>query len=377
MQNIVHSFPAVDPIPLPAPIWLFKLLHIVTLALHFVAVEMLLGGLLLAVLLSLFRSSPASMVTAKALARRLTVVMTYVINLGVPPLLFAQVLYGRALYTSSVLIGAYWISVVFILCLAYWMLYRFQARLEAGKSAWWAGLTAWVLAGFIARLLSTNMTLMLRPEVWRDMYSASGAGIYLPTGDPTLTPRWLLMMAGGFFIGGLWLVYLAGRSTFTADEKSFIAGLGGKVAAFFGVVYLAAGVWAASVQPQAVKDGLAGGSIYPFYKYFGMAGYGWLALVVVAILLAAVAGFGKIAANWLGWVAVLVAALIEILFTVYRDGVRDLTLLSKDYNVWHRVVVTNWSVVGIFLVLFVGGLGVVGWLVSVVARAKKTMEGAA
>ena len=35
------------------------------------------------------------------------------------------------------------------------------------------------------------------------MYSASGAGIYLPTGDPTLTPRWLLMMAGGLFIGGL------------------------------------------------------------------------------------------------------------------------------------------------------------------------------
>ena len=101
-------FPAVDPIPLPAPIWLFKLLHIVTLSLHFVAVEMLLGGLLLAVLLSLSRS-PYAHVTARALARRLTVVMTYVINLGVPPLLFAQVLYGRALYTSSVLIGVYWI----------------------------------------------------------------------------------------------------------------------------------------------------------------------------------------------------------------------------------------------------------------------------
>ena len=49
------------------------------------------------------------MVTARALARRLTVVMTFVINLAVPPLLFAQVLYGRALYTSSVLIGLYWI----------------------------------------------------------------------------------------------------------------------------------------------------------------------------------------------------------------------------------------------------------------------------
>ncbi len=63
--------------------------------------------------------------TARALARRLTVVMTFVINLGVPPLLFAQVLYGRALYTSSVLIGLYWIAIVPTLMLTYWLLYKF------------------------------------------------------------------------------------------------------------------------------------------------------------------------------------------------------------------------------------------------------------
>jgi hypothetical protein len=373
----MYPYPAVDPIPLPAPIWLFKLLHIVTLSLHFVAVEMLLGGLLLAVLLSLFRSSPLALVTAGALARRLTVVMTFVINLAVPPLLFAQVLYGRALYTSSVLIGLYWISIIGLLMLAYWLLYQFSARLEAGKQAWWAGLSAWLLTGFIARLLSTNMTLMLRPEVWRDMYSASAAGAYLPTGDPTLEPRWLTMMAGGLFIGGLWLVYLAGRSTFTEDEKKFLACLGGKMSAGFGVVYLLAGIWAASVQPAAVKAGLAGYASYPLYKFAGFAGYGWLALVAIAVLLGVVAAFGKVSASLLAWAAVLLAVLIEIMFTVYRDGVRDLTLLSKGYDVWDRAVVTNWSVVGLFLVLFVAGLGVIGWLVSVVARAQKTMEGAA
>jgi len=221
---------------------------------------------------------------------------------------------------------------------------------------------------------------MLRPEVWRDMYSASAMGVYLPTGDPTLTPRWLLMMAGGLFIGGLWLVYLAGRSTFTSQEKSFAAGIGGKVAAVFGVVYLLAGLWAASVQPEIVKAGLAGHSSYPLYKISGWAGYGWLALVVTAVLVAVIAGFGKLSAGlvgWVSWVSVLLAVLIEITLVVYRDGVRDLTLLSKNYDVWDRVVVTNWSVVGLFLVLFVAGLGVVGWLVSVVARAQNPMEGAA
>jgi hypothetical protein len=342
--------------------------------LHFVAVEMLLGGLLIAVLLSLFRGSPQSIVTARALARRLTVVMTYVINLGVPPLLFAQVLYGRALYTSCVLIGIYWISIIALLTLTYWLLYQFSARLEAGKSAWWVGLTAWLLSGCIARILSTNMTLMLRPEVWRDMYSASAMGAYLPSGDPTLTPRWLLMMAGGFFISGLWMVYLAGRSTFTADEKHFIAGLGGKIAAVFGFIYLVTGLWAVRVQPEVVKTGL---STHPLYHFARYAGIGWLGLVVIAVLLGAVAGFGRVAAGWLAWTGALVSLLIEITLVVYRDAVRDLTLLSKGFDVWNRTVVTNWWVVGLFLVLFVGGLGVIGWLISVVARAQKPMEGAA
>src|ERR1700690_1526322 len=153
-------YPAVDPIPLPAPVWLIKLLHIVTLALHFVAVEMLLGGLLLAVLFSLFRGSPQSLVTARALARRLTVVMTFVINLGIPPLLFAQVLYGRAIYTSSVLIGTYWIAVILLLMGSYYGLYV-SAGLAAPHRAWFApGLAALLLILTIAFIYSNNMTLM-------------------------------------------------------------------------------------------------------------------------------------------------------------------------------------------------------------------------
>jgi hypothetical protein len=151
-------------------------------------------------------------------------------------------------------------------------------------------------------------------------------------------------------------------------------GLGGKLAAGFGIVYLAAGIWAARVQPDAVKDGLAHDALY---RFAGMAGYGWLALVAVAIVIGLVAGFARIAEAWIAWTSVLAAVLIEIMFTLYRDGVRDLTLLSKGFNVWDRAVATNWGVVGLFLVLFVAALGVIGWLISVVARAQKTMEGAA
>jgi hypothetical protein len=205
------------------------------------------------------------------------------------------------------------------------------------------------------------------------MYSSSAAGVFLPTGDPTTEPRWLLMLAGGLFIGGLWMIYLSARTTFTEDEKRFLAGVGGKIAAVFGLINLAAGFWAANVQPVAVKAGLATDALYHFG---GFAGYCWAALVAIAVILAAIAGFGRLAAGWLAWTGALLALLIEITFTLYRDAVRDLTLLSKGFDVWDRAVVTNWSVVGLFLILFVAGLGVVGWLISVVARAQKPMEGA-
>lgn len=76
------------------------------------------------------------------------------------------------------------------------------------------------------------------------------------------------------------------------------------------------------------------------------------------------------------WVAAILGFLSIALETIYRDGIRDMTLLSQHFDVWQRVVVTNWSVVLLFLILFVGGLGAIGWLISVVARAHRVMESA-
>lgn len=110
---------------------------------------------------------------------------------------------------------------------------------------------------------------------------------------------------------------------------------------------------------------------------YKVSGLGWLALTVVILLFAAFAAFAKPIAALTSWIAVLIGVLPIALMTIYRDGIRDITLLSKGYDVWQRTVVTNWSVVGIFLVVFVGGLVTVGWLISVVARATRVMESAA
>jgi hypothetical protein len=367
----MNGFPNVDPIPLPAPIWLFKLLHIVTLSLHFVAMQILVGSLLIAVLLNLLgRSAPAAN-AASAIARRLTIVMTYVINLGVPPLLFAQVLYGRAIYTSSVMIGLRWIAVIPALILAYWLLYRFADGLEAGKRVWWIGGIAWIVIAAIAHVYSTNMTLMLRPEVWQGMYSASSLGARLPAGDPTTIPRFLFILVGGLVAAGLWTIYLGGRKSFSEADGKFLSALGGRIAAVAAIVQIPAAIAVYRVQPAVVQAGL---NDHLLYK---IAGLGWLLLTAVIVLYGAFAAFAKPIGALTSWLAVLIGVLPIALMTIYRDGIRDLTLLSKGYDVWDRVVVTNWSVVGIFLVVFVAGLVTVGWLISVVARATRVMESAA
>jgi hypothetical protein len=391
----MNAFPAVDPIPLPAPVWLFKVLHMVTLALHFISVEMLLGGLLVATWLSFFGANrlgnPAAALrlnASAAMARRLPVVMTYVINLGVPPLLFAQVLYGRALYTSSVLIGIYWIAVVFLLMACYWLLYQFGAGTEAGKRVWWKGLLAWLIAGSIAKIYSTNMTLMLRPEVWQQMYSTSASGTHLPPPDPTLMARWLFMMTGGLWVAGLWMIWLASRRCFDATVRSYLAASGGRLALVMVAVQAFVGFKVWQAQPDAVQTmiatgKLAGGltagremlalisSMGGLYRFAGVL---WLAGAALVFLFAVWAAFSKPQSKAAGYTSLALVLVTVLAMTLFRDGIRDLTLLSKGFDVWHRTVVTNWSVVGLFLALFVAGLVGLGWLISVVRRARPVSE---
>lgn len=371
-----YHFPAVNPIPLPAPVWLFKLLHIVTLGLHFVAMEMLMGGLLVAVAMNvLSRREPRQLSavnraqTGQVIANRLPIVMTYVINLGVPPLLFTQVLYGRAIYTSSILIGLYWFAVIFLLMGCYWLLYRISARATEGKPYWHLGLGAWVLAVVIARIYSTNMTLMLRPEVWNALYTNSPLGAQLPFDDPTTTPRWLFILFGGFSVAGIWLLWLAPSSKFFRDLQTYMSGLGGRLAASGLFAQGVCAYWVVVAQPPAVQDAL-GQSLLAT-----VSGYLWVGLAGVLFALAVWSAVQSQPSRIIGWAGFVMAVVAMLSMTAYRDALRDVTLLTKGFDVWDRVVVTNWSVVAIFLVLFVIGLGVVGWLLTVVFKAKPVVLG--
>lgn len=362
------QFPNVDTIPIPAPVWLMKALGLVTLALHLVSVQLLIGTLVMVLIMSLMKGSAGLKTATHVLARRSTIIMTYVVNLGIPPLLFAQVLYGRALYTSSDLIAVFWISVVPMLMACYWLLYRAADRTARGVSPALPILGALVLAMGVGRLLSYNMTLMLRPEVWQAMYAHTASGLQLPPPEPTGTPRWAFVMVGSMLAVGIWMLLNGNLPTIDDDAKAVLRKFG-KVSALLGAVgEIGLGIVAYAAQPDYVRQGLLD---TPFYKVSAIV---WAVGVVLALALALWSGI-RPKINQLAAVLGAVMCIVGMAGAVLvRDGIRDLTLMHAGFNVWNRHEVSNWGVVGIFLALFVISLGVIGWLLLVMRQATPVSE---
>ena len=365
-------FPALDPIPLPAPVWLLKSLHLLLLSLHFVAVHLLLGGLAVAFvwnLLGHLRRDENCRAASSELAGYLPVIVTYVVNLGVPPLLFTQVLYGVALYTGTILVGAYWISVIGLLIVMYYMLYVMSRRGASGRAWWGLALASLLIVLSIAKIYSTVMTVMLRPEVWQPMYAANAHGTALPPHDPTLLPRWTFMVCAALTVAGSALVVLSQRKIFSAERRNFFAVRGGWLALVGAPLWIAAGLWVWHTQPAAVTSTLAAHPIYP------VIGLAWL---VCAALLGV---FGLLALARKSRLPVPVAVLVALVViladataVIFRDGIRDVTLIGKGYNLWGQALEINLQVLIIFGALLVVGLAVVGWLVAVMACAKPVTE---
>jgi len=194
--------PDVDPLPLPGPVWLFKFLLLFTFTLHLVAMNCALAGGVAAVLNAIRGRSPLhpfSRRLAAELSRMLPTFLAMTITLGVAVLLFVQVLYGNLLYTSSILIGVFWLSVIVLVMAAYYSYYYFEARRETAGAIAAASIAVLCLL-CVAFIFSNNMTLVLTPARWLAMYRAHPDGLSLNLAERTLPPRYLHMLVGSVVI---------------------------------------------------------------------------------------------------------------------------------------------------------------------------------
>jgi len=192
--------PQQPPIDLPAPVWLFLTVLFLIFFLHLLSMWMLVGGLFIG-LVDLPKQK-LEWKESKAI-RYLPIVMAFVINLGIPPLLVLQILYGPLLFSSSILMAVPWISVFVLLIVGYGSIY---AAKYLAKSFWQAFLfliISIVSVLVISFFFSNNMSLMLKPDLWQSVYTYqqdNGLNLH-PNLLTEVVPRWLWILSPVFVTG--------------------------------------------------------------------------------------------------------------------------------------------------------------------------------
>lgn len=320
---------------LPAPLWLLTVLHLVTLTLHLLAMNALLGS----VVFALFAPIPdrARHPVTLRLVKLMPSLMAATVTLGVAPLLFVQLVYGRVIYAASIASGFWWILVPAAAMVVYGLLYAvsFRGLARPGSRA----LLLLALAGlvFVSLVYSSVFALAERPADIASVHAAAPSGTAWNPDVGAWLPRWAHAILGALMVGFLFVRWMdAGESV--ARRAAVRMYLGAFVLAFLtGIAYL-----------FALTDHLK-----PFMR---SSGIWWLTGGVVLSLGAAHLVFkGKMAlAGTITGVSVLgmVAA---------RHELRRL-VLGGAFDPAAPPVEPQWGVFSIFLLSFVAAIALSAWM---------------
>ena len=160
--------PALDPMPLPAPFWLFKLLLVLTFFLHIVVMNFMFGGGLIAAFSGLFRKKNESdQRLFNDIVPKIPSLLAATITLGIAPLLFVQVLYGQFFYTATIIMAWPWFLVLVLLMFAYYGFYIVALKQDkTSRGIGWVMLISIFFIFLVGFFYSSNFTLMESPATW-------------------------------------------------------------------------------------------------------------------------------------------------------------------------------------------------------------------
>ncbi|MBV5339921.1 MAG: hypothetical protein J0665_10260 [Deltaproteobacteria bacterium] len=335
----------------------FHFLLMLTFPLHLFAMNAMLGTALSAFICHLRPAHPYRDLSHE-LAKALPFMVAFTINLGVAPLLFVNVLYGHLLYTSTVLMGLFWLAVVPLLIIAYYLAYVYDFSFEKlGNKAAYAVLAVLLLLMSVGFIFSNNMTMMISPASWLRWFATPG-GTLLNLADPALLPRYLHMMTGSLAVGGL---CVALYSSTVLKHNSAVAKAGTKLGmqlfTWLTVLQVLVGSWFLLTLPGEVMKRFMGNNMFS------------TGLLVTGILLA-------VATIISGYRHKVVATLLLTIPLVYvmafmRDSVRG-GYLAPYFDVTKVPANMQWSPLIFFLVTLVLGLVVIVWMLSKLPAFRKS-----
>jgi len=346
--------PVADSIPVHWG-WL-HFFFILTFVIHLLFMNAMLGAGIIALFKSL-KGTRQDLSIAKEISLKIPYTIAFTINMGVAPLLFIQVLYGNFIYTSSILMGWYWLLIIGILIIAYYSAYLYDFKFDALDSARNIFIAVSViLILLIAFLFTNNITLMLTPEKWIRYFSNPG-GTVLNLTEPTLIPRYLHFVCASLAIGGLFLA-MVGKAKNKEGSPPFEAMIssGMKWFSYATLAQIIIGFWFAVALPNHIILLFLGGSRLGTLLFFsGLAGAG----------AALYFGFNKRVWPSAGTVVFTVVVMVLI-----RDMVRT-AYLEPYFALSDLKVETQYSPMILFLITLMAGIGLIGYMLKLATKRKK------
>ena len=348
--------PSLDPNPLPAPYWVFKLLLLVTFVLHIIAMNFLLGGGVLALCARWgYKNRAAGDRVFLGLSQKLPVLLPATVTLGVAPLLFVQVLYGQFFYTSSVLMAWPWFLVLVFLTAAYYGFYyvSYRGALHVGRARR-VTLFSVILVFLVGFMYSNNFTLAQTPSHWAAKYFAHPSGWNLNLAEPTLIPRFLHFFVSAVALGGLFLVFLAvAHWKRDRDYARQLFDFGGKAFLYATMAQFVVGAAFLISLPRNLRMLFLGDNLLTTALFLvGLVGS------IAALLLMS----NAVRTENLRLAALVVPSILAVVIAsmaVMRDILRD-AYLQPYFNPGQFTIKTQWAVLPLFLVLFLAGVAL--WL---------------
>ena len=349
--NII--IPATSPIQVDWSI--FTVLLIVTFIIHIWMMNVMLGTGIIA-LVRYFDKKPQSNNLSHTIASHLPFTIAFTINFGVAPLLFLQVLYGHLIYTSSILMAVYWLSVVGVLILAYYSayIYDFKYDVLAQKRIFFISATVIGLL-WIAFVFTNNMTLMLMPEKW-NMYFNNSSGLCLNLSDKTLLPRYFHFITASIALGGLAIAMYRQiqKDNSASDDSSLISqwdddiqtGLGWFIGA--SLVQMIVGVWYFLSLPDNIRQ------LFMGHHTFGTTIF---LLAIPLIILMLVSGVKNNV-----WMAVFLMVPVTVIMVLMRHLVRT-AYLAPYFRVQDLPVTEQYSPFLFFIVALIAGIAIIAYLI--------------
>ncbi|MBN2332203.1 MAG: hypothetical protein JXO49_00755 [Deltaproteobacteria bacterium] len=340
-----------DPMGVPFFPWLFQGLMVLTFALHIVVVNLVVGGIFMAVYHH-FKGGEYGQRLSKGLARASTVNLSLAIVLGVAPLLFVQVIYDPFWYVANTL-SAWWaMAFLLIIILGFLSCYVFYLKRQKNPAGFgFFGIAALIMVVFAGGIMSVFAMQQLLPEQWKAWYIVNDSLKTLGTGMYAFEHgRFLHFMVPAFINIGIYMMlyawYFRPRTDIDQGYLDWVGRSGARLAKIAAMVQVVIGFWWLFSVPLQF-------SFYLNPLFLVGAALGTLVLVV---LMMAEQNPDRYA------VPLGLVSLVAVLgMSTAREVLRMNYLGRHDYSIYTYPVSLDLGSTALFLVTFVMGLIVIAY----------------